>query len=270
MPVIAFINQKGGVGKTTSAVSVATCLAAYKNKKTLLIDLDQQAQACISFGYQAGSVAAKRLGHLLELVEEGQTKDLPFEQALLPVKVPNLHVLPGQKTIGRFFPNEDAKETLLASLIAVAPSYDWIILDCPPALNIITRNAIAASDWAIVPCEQSVYSVEGFSDFLSAIKTILPKYGKNPEDFFRIVLTKVNAAERKSAEFTAAALQPYADKVFERFIRKNDALNQAPATRNPIFYFDPNSPGALDYFALTDLILAYEETRNRSTAAASA
>lgn len=272
MPTLAFINQKGGVGKTTSAVNTATALATYHQKKVLLIDLDQQAQACISFGYEAGTVAPVRLGHLLERVEEGEVGDLPFDRATIEVQIPNLSLLPGQKTINRYFDPLKNDRHLLKRLIARLPPHDWIILDCPPALNLVTQNAIVAADWAIVPCEQSVYSLAGFTDFLTAIDQLLPPDGRDPAGFYRIVPTKVHGADKKSAEYLAQEITPYRDRLFTVvvegtprvfFIRRNDALNQAAASRNPIFYYDSNSKGAQDYFTLTQLILDYEATRTQ-------
>lgn len=277
MPTLAFINQKGGVGKTTSAVNVATGLAAYHQQRVLLIDLDQQAQACISFGYEAGTVAEIRIGHLLERVEENHTEELPFERALLQVQVPNLALLPGQKTINRYFDPLKNDRDLIHRLIARLPPYDWVILDCPPALNLVTQNAIVAADWAVVPCEQSVYSLAGFSDFLAAIEHLLPP--ERRKDFYRIVPTKVHGSDKKSAEYLAQELTPYRDRLFTLeiegghkrvfVVRRNDALNQAAASRNPIFYYDPNSNGAQDYFTLCELILAYETTRTQKLRAPS-
>jgi chromosome partitioning protein len=273
MATISFVNQKGGVGKTTSAVSVASALAAYHEQRVLLIDLDQQAQACLSFGYQkSGTVAEVRLGHLLELVEEGHDGKLPFEPALLDVGVPNLSFLPGQKTINRYFDPARNRKDLVLRLIEQIPRFDWVILDCPPTLNLVTANAIVASDWCVVPCEQSVYSLEGFSDFLGALEVLLPEQGKNPDDFYRILLTKIFASDKRSAEYMAQELRGYEDRLFTfeieghkraGLIRRNDALNQAAGARQTIYTFDPSSKGAQDYLLLTQLILDYEKTRLR-------
>lgn len=268
MPTISFINQKGGVAKTTSAVNVATALAVYHDKKVLLIDLDEQSHACISFGYQAGTVNKFRIGHLLERIEEGNTKDLPFQEALLEVSVPNLSLLPGQKKINRYFDSED--RTLLKYLIDNIPQYDWIIMDCPPARNVVTENAIVASDWAIVPCEQSVYSVEGFGDFLRSIEVILGEAGRSTKDFFKILLTKVDAREKISAQILAESLQGYETHILPHPIRKNDSLNQAPATRQSIFYYDSNSRGAHDYYQLSKYIVEYEQKNQSETTDTSA
>ncbi len=276
MPIVAFVNQKGGVGKTTSTVNVATALAAYHNQRVLLIDLDQQAQACISFGYAAGTVADVRLGHLLERVEEGDQRELPFAQALLEVTVPNLSLLPGQKTIERYFDQTKNDRHLLKRLIQRISPFDWVLLDCPPALNLITQNAIVAADWAIVPCEQSVYSLAGFTDFLTALDRLLPPEGRNPNDFYRILPTKVHGADKNSAEYLIKELSPYRDRLFFNsvdghqhvfVIRRNDALNQAAASQNAIFYFDSQSRGAQDYSRLTELIIEYEATRTQNVGA---
>jgi len=260
MPTICITNQKGGVGKTTTAVNVAAALAGYFEKRVLLIDFDTQCNATRAFGYDSGSGGEVRLGHLLEMAEDGQT-NLPIEKAILPVEVPLLDLLPGQKRLAKYLP--DHRPDLLAAVLGGLSSRpDFTIIDCPPGLNLLTTNAIFASDWAIVPCEHAVFSLEGLADLLAMLEQLASaKRDFDPTNFYRILLTKVNPARKRSTEYVVQELTPYKDKLFRTVIRENDSLNQAHAAGKPVFLYDSSSVGAMCYHALTRELLDYEETR---------
>ncbi len=271
MPTIAFVNQKGGVGKTTSAVNIAAGLALFHARTVLLLDLDAQSNCCVSFGYPAGTAPEVRLGHLLELVDEERSASLPFDKATLPVPVPKLALIPGQKQIRSYFdPHNPEHATLVKRLIAALPPHDFVILDCPPALDLVTLNAILAAHFAVVPCEQSVYAVEGFADFYRTVQRLAERYGINPETFYHILVTKYDPRNKRSAAFMAHALGTYRDRLIPRPIRVNDDLNQAAMAQQTVFQYAPDSHGAEDYRALSELILAYEEARVQNATPAGA
>ena len=286
MTTLAFINQKGGVAKTTSSVHVATALAAFHDKRVLLIDLDAQAQCCLTFGYpDAGTTRTTKLGHLLEHIEERNT-DLSqlFQSALLDTGIPNLDILPGQKKIKRYFipePGQQERYDLIFLLITAiqhasrpadqhAGPYDWVIIDTPPALEAPTKNAIAAADFALVPIEPSYYSVQGFATFLEGVHALLPQLNKNPDDFYRILPTRINTAATKARadldEWLGAFNDRFlyyhnstTDKKHFAYIRQCIALSRCLKDLTTVFTFDPGSNGASDHSLLTRLILAYED-----------
>jgi chromosome partitioning protein len=296
MPTIAFINQKGGVAKTTSSVHVATALAAFLHKRTLLVDLDPQAQACLTFGYDKAGTTREvvKLGHLLEHAEEGNA-DLStiYPQALLQTGIENLDLLPGQKTIRRYFvppAGQEERVDLVSLLITAiqragtpadqrASTYDWVIFDTPPSLDAPTKNAIVAADIALVPIEPSKYSVEGFGMFLEGVNALLPKWGKNADDFYRILPTRVNPSATRAKADMYEYLREFQDRFLmyrhpERgqaepaYIRQCVALSHCVTQQTTVFTFDPKSHGAHDYYLLTQLIVAYAKQKAPHAAAA--
>ena len=264
--IISVTNQKGGVGKTTTAVNVAVALAEYHGKRVLLVDFDPQGHATLALGHEPGQAGELPFSHVLsprsrpDAASVGDTRPSEAEQVaqcVVATKVNNLYLIPGDKKLSvsleahRFF----ALSTVLKHL---APSLDFILIDTPPGLN-LTIHALYAAHWALVPCQQAIFSLDGLADLLQMIDELShTRPDVQPERFYRILLTMVDGRLKHSPEYAARELQPYQDRVLATKIRRTDTLNQAQAAGVSIFHFDVNSPGAQDYFELTKELLAYE------------
>lgn len=246
---VAIVNQKGGVGKTTTSINLSTGLAR-AGKKVLLIDMDPQAHSTVGLGFEPGSYD-KALDDVL-----AQRSSL--EEAILRTQVQNLFLVPSRIHLDRTEHELSTalfRESLLAKAIG-ALDYDFIVFDCRPTLGTLTINAIYASTFIIVPCEMSRYSLDGFADLMETIDAVKGR-NVNKQDFVRILLTKFDARNRVSNDWVMTQLDGgYKDFLFETKIRKNEALNQAHMAMEPIFNFKADSPGAEDYAQLTKEFLS--------------
>lgn len=246
---VAVVNQKGGVGKTTTAINLSSGLAL-AGKRVLLIDMDPQAHSTVGLGFEPGSYD-KALDDVL-------AQSVAMEEAILKTQVQNLFLTPSRIHLDR---TEHELSTALfrESLIAKAIGgldYDFIVIDCRPTLGTLTINAIYAATFIIVPCEMSRYSLDGFADLMETIDAIKGRNVKKQE-FVRILLTKFDARNRVSNDWVMAQLENgYKDFLFGTRIRKNEALNQAHMAMEPIFNFKADSPGAEDYAQLTKEFLS--------------
>ncbi|MBN2061051.1 MAG: ParA family protein [Deltaproteobacteria bacterium] len=247
--IIAVANQKGGVGKTTTAINVS-CGLALKGKKVLLIDLDPQAHATIGLGIEPGSYQ-QAIHHVLVDKQD-------ISKAILSTETRNLHIVPSHIRLDRaeqqLIP-EMYRETILHRAIRDL-DYDYIIIDCRPTLGPLTINALFACHFIIVPCEMGRYSLEGFSDLMETIDNVKQSEVLDKEKFVRILLTKYDGRKSVSNDWVMAQLEPYKYLLFKNKIRQNEALNQAHMAMESIFTFKKNSHGAEDYENFTEEVLS--------------
>lgn len=246
--IIAVINQKGGVGKTTTSINFSTGLAR-SGYSVLLIDMDPQAHSTIGLGIKPGSfglaihdvLVNKR--NIRDTILKTQVKNLQIVPSTIRLDLAEQHLTP------QYF-KEERLHKAIRNL-----EYDFIIIDCRPTLGTLTVNALYASDFIIVPSEMSRYSLDGFADLIDTINTV-----KNTEDFshnrsLRLLINKYDARKKISIDWVTQEVEPYKHLIFETKIRQNEALNQAHMAQEPIFYFDPKSHGAKDYKSLTQEFL---------------
>jgi chromosome partitioning protein len=242
--IVAITNQKGGVGKTTTAINFS-CGLAMGGKKVLLIDLDPQAHASIGLGIEPGSYSYAVHDVLINKRE--------IREVILETKVANLHIVPSHIRLDRaeqqLIPEMYRESILDRSLGGL--EYEYIIIDCRPTLGILTVNALKACNFIMVPCEMARYSLEGFADLMETIATVKNTGSFQMERQVRILLTKYDSRKTVSIEWVMEQLEPFKGLLLRTRIRQNEALNQAHMAMEPIFTFKANSFGAEDYGQLT-------------------
>ena len=242
--ILAIINQKGGVGKTTTSINLAAGLAR-AGQKVLLIDLDPQAHSTIGLGIEPGSYQLAMHDVLLN------QRDI--REIILPTQVPHLFLAPSHIRLDKAehqLTPELFREAILKRALRDL-EYDFIVIDCRPTLGTLTINALYASDLILVPCEVGRYALDGFADLMETIDKVKNCEGRSKEQFIRILLTRYDSRNKVSNEWVLEQLAPYKNLLLRTIIRKNEALNQAHMAQEPIFTFKPDSPGAQDYRDLT-------------------
>ena len=257
--IIPIANQKGGVAKTTTAVNLAVALAYYHKKRVLLIDLDLSCNATAGLGYKAGSIGEVPFGYVL--TSFAKKTPLPVSQATLPTGIENLTLIPGDREISSHFPT-DYHFLLNDVLKTVAGDYDFILIDTPPSRSPIIAHAYFAADWILVPLPAEPWALEGLADVIEMIYSFSRQRSSiDPNQFYRICLTKVDARESKSNEYVAREIDPFKDKLLSTFIRVNADIKHAQESQKSIFHYNNASAGAQDYFKLSEEILSYDQHR---------
>jgi chromosome partitioning protein len=246
--VLAIANQKGGVGKTTTAVSLAACLGAM-GKRVLLVDLDAQANATSGLGLEkteGGSVYRPLMG-------EGGLAERVMETAF-----PNLWVLPSELDLcGAEVELARSEDYLNRLRLALAPlrqsgRFDLIILDCAPSLGILTLNAFAAADRLLVPLQCEYFALEGIA-MITRILNQVRETGINPNlELLGVVMTMFDGRTKLAQSVVAEVRQHFADKVFDTVIPRTTRLAEAPSFGKPITVYDPYSAGAAAYEVLAE------------------
>lgn len=244
MKIMAITNQKGGVGKTTTCVNLAASLAATK-RRVLLIDLDPQGNATMGSGVDKNALAATVYHVLL-----GQ-------KSLSDVKVPagkgGFDVIPANRELAGAeveLVNEFARETRLKeALVKIDGQYDYVLIDCPPALNLITVNGLTAAQTVLIPMQCEYYALEGLSDLVKTIKKV--RAHLNPVlEIEGLLRTMFDNRNMLAQQVSAQLEQHFGDKVYRTVIPRNIRLAEAPSFGVPVLFHDKASRGAKAYLAL--------------------
>jgi chromosome partitioning protein len=246
---IAIANQKGGVGKTTTAINLSAAIAK-KGKRVLLVDLDPQANSSISF-IDPHEIELS----VYELLTDSKVL---FNEVLKKTKVENLDVLPSRislaKLEGKIVGELDAPFRLKDRLDPVIKDYDVVVIDTPPTLGLITVNALVASTHLIIPIQSSYFALEGTDDLLETVQRI--KARPNPElEVLGVVVTLHDRRTTLSRDIYDQICQTFGDKVFSTTISKSVRLEESPAYRESIFTFAPSSSGATEYANLCEEVI---------------
>ncbi len=239
--IISFSNQKGGVGKTTSCVNIAAQIAK-KGKRVLLIDMDPQGNATSGLGLQKSKI--KRTIYDV-LIGNFDAKDV-----LIKTNFNNLWVIPSNiELAGAELELHELDETsnfTKMSLDSIKDDFDYIFIDCPPSLGMLTVKALSSSDGIVIPMQCEFYSLEGMSQLLNTVKKIRKLY--NPElQIVGILLTMYNGRLTLTNQVVAELKKYYADKLFKTPITRTVRLSEAPGYGEPICYHDPYGKGSLEY-----------------------
>jgi chromosome partitioning protein len=242
--IISLLNHKGGVGKTTSAINIGAGLVE-RGKKVLLIDLDPQANLTISLGIPRQRVTIYEA--------------LRGESELVPVNhKPNLDVITSSLDLSGAemeLINEAGREFILRELLShVIDDYDYIIIDCPPSLGLLTLNALTSSRFIIIPLQTEFLAVQGLAKIKQVIDKVRFRLNKQLE-IGGVVATMYDSRRVLNRDVVDIIHKYFGDQVFKTYIRENVALAEAPAQRKDIFDYNPKSPGAQDYLDLSDEII---------------
>jgi chromosome partitioning protein len=247
--VLAIVNQKGGVGKTTTTVNLGAFLAE-QNKRVLLIDMDPQANATSGVGLDVEKIT----GGIYELIC-GQ-KDIL--EVLHPTSVKNLHIIPASPDLAgatvELLNVADREQQLKKIIDSVKDSYDYILIDCPPSIGILTINALAAATQVVVPVQCEYYALEGLGRLMNTIELVRSEV--NPQlELGGIVMTMFDPRTKLSKEVVEETRKHFNDKVFKTIIPRNVRISEAPSYGQPITIYAKRSEGAIAYQALTKEVL---------------
>ncbi len=243
--VISFANQKGGVGKTTSCINIASCAAA-RGCRVLLIDEDPQGNTTSGVGISKKSIKKSVYDVLLG--------DASPEEVILPTEFKNLSVLPSNISLaGAEFElfDMDRRERKLSDFIDKLDDYDLIMIDCPPSLSMLTINALTASDGVIIPMQCEYYALEGLTQLMMTIRKVKELYNSRLS-VLGILVTMYNGRLNLSTQVLAEIKKYYADKLFKTTIPRSVKLSEAPGFGEPINYHEKYSKATDAYFAAAD------------------
>lgn len=247
--IIAIANQKGGVGKTTSAVNIAAGLGSLK-KKTLLIDIDPQGNATSGLGLNKRQIETSSYD---VIIGEAKAKDV-----IMPTQFAKLDIIPANMQLAgaeiELVDIPDRINILKKAVVPVKEDYDYIIIDCPPSLGLVTLNALTVCDTVLIPIQCEYYALEGLSQLMSTIRQVKKMY--NPTlDVEGVLLTMFDGRLNLTMQVVDEVKKFFPNKVYKTVIPRNVRLSEAPSYGQPVIYYDKSSKGAKAYISLSKEII---------------
>ena len=252
--IIAIANQKGGVGKTTTAVNLSACLGV-KGKKVLVIDIDPQGNTTSGLGIDKNSVTSSIYDTIIN--------EVPIEDTMLETQIKGLFISPSNINLAGAeveLVSVFSRETRLKlALDEIEDKFDFIVIDCPPSLGLLTVNSLTAADTILVPIQCEYYALEGLSQLMNTVK-IVQKHLNKSLRVEGVVLTMFDARTNLSIQVVEEVKKYFGNKVYRTIIPRNVRLSEAPSHGLPIILYDEKSKGAECYMELADeVILSSEE-----------
>jgi len=262
--VIAIANQKGGVGKTTTAINLGTALAAIR-QKVAIIDLDPQGNASTGLGVPP----SKRTLTSYDVLVGGD----PLKSALVPTVVPGLSIVPSDQLLSgveleladdqrRSYRLKRAVDQSIAALSHDEDGLDYILIDCPPSLNVLTVNSLTAADAILVPLQCEFFALEGLSQLLRTVERVRGHLNTKLE-IQGVVLTMYDGRNNLSAEVAADVREHFGEKVYKTMIPRNVRVSEAPSVGKPVLLYDLQCTGSQAYISLAKEIVQQERKRRR-------
>lgn len=251
--IIAVANQKGGVGKTTSAVNIAAALGTY-GKRSLLVDIDPQGNATSGVGFDKRTIEKSTYEILLN--------EAKADEVILHTKYDNLDLMPAGIDLAaaefEIMEASDRLQRLKKALLPVKQNYDYIIIDCPPSLGIITTNALTACDSVLVPIQCEYYALEGLSQLMNSVRYVKRKLNEHIE-IEGVLLTMYDGRLNLTQQVVGEVKQFFPKKVFGTVIPRGVRLSEAPSFGKPIMYYDRHCKGSEAYLNLAQEIIRKEK-----------
>ena len=248
--IIAFANQKGGVGKPPTAGSVAACMGA-KGKKVLLVDVDPQGNATSGMGVNKRQVS--RSTYDLLVMDETE-----IENVIQKTEFQNVDILPSNMQLAgaeiELVDLENRTSRLKQAILPVKDRYDYIIIDCPPSLGLITLNALTASDTILIPIQCEYFALEGLSQLMATMRQVKRLYNPSIE-IEGVLFTMYDGRLNLTMQVVEEVKRYFPRKVFKTVIPRNVKISEAPSFGKPVFYYDRYSKGSISYGELTNEIL---------------
>lgn len=247
--VIAIANQKGGVGKTTTAINLSSCLAV-KGKKVLILDIDPQGNTTSGLGIEKSKIEKS----IYDVLINGED----IKNAIYNTVVENLEICPSNIELAgaevELVPVIARENRLKNALAHIRNDYEYVIIDCPPSLGLLTVNALTAANTILVPIQCEYYALEGLSQLMNTVKII--KKHLNPElEVEGVVLTMFDARTNLSIQVVEEVKKYFSNKVYRTIIPRNVRLSEAPSYGLPIILYDPKSRGAECYMELAQEVI---------------
>jgi chromosome partitioning protein len=246
--IVCFATHKGGTGKTTSSINLAAGLAR-AGKSTLLIDLDPQGHSTLGMGVELDDDD-------INVADALSKRALPLADVIQTTATPGLDIAPSTlrlASVAESLSTMLKREERLAKVVASTTRYEWIVIDCPPMLGVLTANAVAASNLALVPCPTGARALDGLEDLLDLVYVL--KGERYPH--WRVLLTMVDPRKTVTQEIFQEQLRPFERMVLTTKILTSEALNQSQMAKRDVYTFDPRSRGAANYEALTKELLRH-------------